>query len=151
MHRGPHGAPPHATHATGYAAPQHYAPQPTPHHPPQPQYAMAQPASKGMAPATIILIILVALIVFGASGCMLCVCVGAANSGNSGRGELDRPGPNGLVRGALSRIPFQPPAGWTSVARGEPHRLPHPAEPSASFAQWDRKRSRTSAHIAHSG
>ena len=154
-HRGPYGAPPQATHAhgSGYGpAPQYGAP-PTPHRHPQAPYFMVQPASssKGMSPATIILIILVALIVFGASGCMLCVCVGAANRGNSPRGELDRPGPNGLVRGALSRIPFQPPAGWTSVARGEPHRLPHPAEPSASFAQWDRKRSRTSAHIAHSG
>jgi serine/threonine-protein kinase len=152
-HHGPYGAPPQATHAqSGYAMAPQYAPQPTPHHHPQaPQYPMAQPAAKGMAPATIILIVLVAFIVFGASGCMLCVCVGAANSGNSRHGARDLPSPNGLVRTAMSRIPFQPPAGWTSVARGEPHCLPHPAEQSASFAPGDQKRSRSSAHIAHSG
>ncbi len=153
QHRGPYGAPPRATHAhaTGYPMQPQYAPQPTPHRHPPPHHAMAQPAAKGMAPATIILIILVALIVFGASGCMLCVCVGAANSGNSRHSALDLPGPNGLVRGAASRISFQPPAGWTSVMRGESHRPPHPAEQSAFFARWDQKRSRTSAHIAHSG
>jgi serine/threonine-protein kinase len=151
--RGPYGAPPQATHAQspGYAMAPQYAPQPTPQHHPQAPYAMVHPASKGMAPATLILIILVAVIVFGASGCMLCVCVSAANSGNSRHGARDLPGPGGLVPSALSRIPFQPPAGWTSVARGEPHRLPHPAEQSALFARWDQKRSRTSAHIAHSG
>jgi eukaryotic-like serine/threonine-protein kinase len=152
QHRGPYGAPPQATHAhsTGYAMQPQYAPQPTPHRHAPPQYATAQPAAKGMAPATLVLIILVALIVFGASGCMLCVCVGAANSGNSRHGALDRPAADGLVR-AASRIPFQPPAGWTSVARGEPHRPPHRAEQSAFFARWGEKRSRTSAHIAHPG
>ena len=149
-HRSPYGAPPHATHATGYAAPPQYAAQPTPHHHSPPQYPMAPPASKGMAPATIILIILVALIVFGASGCMLCVCVGAASS-NSRRSALDSPAPSGLVRTTMSRIPFQPPAGWTSVARGESHRPPHPADESPLFARWEQKRSRTSAHIARPG
>jgi serine/threonine-protein kinase len=151
---GPYGAPPQATHAqaSGYAMPPQYAPQPTPHrHPQAPQYPMAQAASKGMPPATIILIILVALIVFGASGCMFCVCVGAANSGNSRHGALDHPGPSGLGRAMVSRIPFQPPAGWTSVPLGEPHRLAHQAKQSALFARGDWKRSRTSAHIAHSG
>jgi serine/threonine-protein kinase len=149
-HRGPYGAQPHATHAAGYAPPQQYAPQPTPHRHPQAYYAAPQPAAPKMAPATIILIVLVAFIVFGAGGCMLCVCVGAANS-NSRRSSLDFPPPSGLVSTTWSRISFQPAAGWTSVARGEPQRPPHPAPPSAFFLRWDPKRSRTSAHIAHPG
>ncbi|MEP7125646.1 MAG: protein kinase [Byssovorax sp.] len=152
-HRGPYGAPPQATHAPapGYPMQPQYAPQPTPHQHPHAAYAAAQAAPKGMSTATIVLILLVAIIVFGASSCMLCVCVGAANSGNSRHGQVDLPTADGLVPGAVSRIPFQPRAGWTSVARGEPHRLPHPAEPRASFARGEEKRSRTSAHVAHSG
>ncbi len=153
-HRGPYGAPPHATHSASHAPPQHqpqhYAPPPTPHHPRQAQYLAPQPAPSGMPAATVILIILVAMIMFGAGGCMLCVCVGAA-SGNSRHGSLEFRGPSGLVSATASRIPFQPAAGWTSVTRGAPHCPPHPALPSAFFTRWNQKRSRTSAHIAHSG
>jgi serine/threonine-protein kinase len=150
---GPYGAPPQATHAAGYAMQQHYAPQPTPHHHPQAHaaYPMAPPAPKGMSAATIVLILLVSFIMLGAGGCMFCVCVGAANSGNSRHGALDLEGPNGLDRVGSPRSPFQPRARWTSVAPGEPHRPRHPAEPSAFLARRGQKRSRTSAHIAHTG
>jgi hypothetical protein len=140
-----------AVRATRHASPRLDTPQPTPHHHPQAQYPMAPAASKGMSPATIILILLVAFIRLGAGGCIFCVCVGAANSGNSRRGALDFPASNDLDSNEASRRPFQPRAGWTSVARGEPHRPRHPAEQSAFLVRWGQKRSRTSAHIAHPG
>jgi hypothetical protein len=100
-----------------------------------------------MAPATIILIILVALIMLGAGSCVLCVCVSAAADG-SRHGALDTPAWKSPLATPLSRSPFPLRAAWTSVARGEPHRPPQPAVQNAALARWDRKRARTSAHIA---
>jgi serine/threonine protein kinase len=145
--RSHYGAPPHATQpGGGHGARSGYGLQPAPNPYPQP-YPQAPAAPKGMAPATIILIILVALIMLGAGGCVLCVCIGAAADGRR-HGALDAPARKSPLATTVAQSPFQPRAAWTSVSRGEPHRPPQTAVQNAALARWERKRSRMSAHVA---
>ena len=141
----PYAAPTHAAHATGYGMQPSYGHQPTPNPYPQAPYAVAQAGPKSMAPATLILIILVALLMFGGGSCVLCVCVSAAADTPHRHGALS---PERPLQTSEARCLFPPRAAWTSMAPGQPRRLPQLAGQSAALARWGRKRSRTSARIA---
>ncbi len=105
----------------GYPGGQGYGPQAGYAHAQQQQHAYAQgpagapqgyaqaqaPASAGMHPSTIVLIILVAAVVLLGGSCTLCLCIGAAAGDGNGHSSTDRP------------LPFQRRAGWTTLAAGD--------------------------------
>jgi serine/threonine-protein kinase len=97
----------------GYGPPQGGQPYPLRQASP-PLYATAMPQrpAQGMTPATLTLVILVAIVVLG-GGCMSCLCLSAAGSqqrhSQGGRSSIEQ---------MVSALPFQRPAGWTTVSRG---------------------------------